>query len=131
MSKKELTKEKELSYFDFKNQILSDYKIIVLSRETSIPGRREVLTGKAKFGIFGDGKELPQIVLSHFFNGAWIIFVSKKSITSSIPCIISFKAIGSVSCLLFSKLCRISTLALYNASVSLRNARVAEFNNRL
>ena len=68
MSKKELTKEKELTYFDFKNQILSDYKTIVLSRETSIVGRREVLTGKAKFGIFGDGKELPQIVLSKFFK---------------------------------------------------------------
>ena len=68
MSKKELTKEKELTYLDFKNQILTDYKTMVLSRETSILGRREVLTGKAKFGIFGDGKELPQIVLSKFFK---------------------------------------------------------------
>ena len=61
-------KEKELTYIDFKNQILADYKTMVLSRETSILGRREVLTGKAKFGIFGDGKELPQIVLSKFFK---------------------------------------------------------------
>ncbi len=68
MSKKEIAKEKELTYFDFKNQILLDYKTIFLSRETSILGRREVLTGKAKFGIFGDGKELPQIVLSKFFK---------------------------------------------------------------
>ena len=56
MSKKELTKEKELTYLDFKNQILTDYKTMVLSRETSILGRREVLTGKAKFGIFGTVK---------------------------------------------------------------------------
>ena len=46
---------------DFKNEVLKDYKIAVTSRECSLLGRREVLTGKAKFGIFGDGKELPQL----------------------------------------------------------------------
>ena len=53
---------------DFKKEILHDYKIMALSRECSILGRREVLTGKGKFGIFGDGKELPQIALSKFFK---------------------------------------------------------------
>lgn len=51
-----------------KEEILKDYKIARLSREMSILGRKEVLSGKAKFGIFGDGKELPQIVMSKFFK---------------------------------------------------------------
>lgn len=49
-------------------QILEDYKLAIISRETSIVGRREVLTGKAMFGIFGDGKELPQLVMSKYFK---------------------------------------------------------------
>ena len=53
---------------DFKNEILKDYKTIVLSRACSSLGRREVLSGKGKFGIFGDGKELPQIALSKFYQ---------------------------------------------------------------
>lgn len=57
-----------ISFESFKEQLLNDYRIIVLSRECSLLGRKEVLTGKAKFGIFGDGKELPQLVLSHFFQ---------------------------------------------------------------
>ncbi|MCH1418122.1 MAG: hypothetical protein L7U68_06210, partial [Flavobacteriaceae bacterium] len=57
-----------LSFDSFKEQLLTDYRIIVLSRECSLLGRKEVLTGKAKFGIFGDGKELPQLVLSRFFE---------------------------------------------------------------
>ena len=59
-----------ISFEDFKNQILADYKTIVLSRECSYLGRKEVLSGKAKFGIFGDGKELPQIALSKAFQKA-------------------------------------------------------------
>lgn len=51
-----------------KEQILEDYRMAVLSREASVQGRREVLTGKAKFGIFGDGKELPQIAMSKVFR---------------------------------------------------------------
>ena len=55
-----------------KTQVLNDYKTGWQSRHLSISGRKEVLTGKAKFGIFGDGKELPQIALSHFFQkGDW------------------------------------------------------------
>ncbi len=57
-----------LSFSDFKNEVLKDYKIAVLSRECSLLGRREVLTGKAKFGIFGDGKELPQIAMAKYFK---------------------------------------------------------------
>ncbi|GGG45942.1 transketolase [Croceivirga lutea] len=55
---------KNLSFDEFKTQILNDYKVAVVSRECSLLGRREVLTGKAKFGIFGDGKELPQIAMA-------------------------------------------------------------------
>jgi len=51
-----------------KQVVLKDYRTAVISRECSILGRREALTGKAKFGIFGDGKELPQIALSKFFK---------------------------------------------------------------
>jgi len=55
-----------------KEEVLNDYKLAVLSREISIIGRREVLTGKAKFGIFGDGKEVAQIALAKTFqNGDW------------------------------------------------------------
>jgi pyruvate/2-oxoglutarate/acetoin dehydrogenase E1 component/TPP-dependent pyruvate/acetoin dehydrogenase alpha subunit len=59
---------KEISFETFKKQVLDDYKMIVTSREASLLGRREVLSGKAKFGIFGDGKELPQIALSKVFQ---------------------------------------------------------------
>lgn len=50
-----------LSFDEFKQEVLNDYRLAVASREASLIGRREVLTGKAKFGIFGDGKELAQI----------------------------------------------------------------------
>jgi hypothetical protein len=53
-----------LSFEDFREIILKDYKLAVESRMVSLLGRKEVLTGKAKFGIFGDGKELAQIALS-------------------------------------------------------------------
>ena len=58
----------KISFNAFKEQVLQDYKIIVESRECAILGRREVLSGKGNFAIFGDGKELPQVVLNHFFN---------------------------------------------------------------
>lgn len=53
---------------EFKVEVLNDYKIAVTSRECSLLGRREVLTGKAKFGIFGDGKELPQLAWARAFE---------------------------------------------------------------
>ena len=58
----------QISFQDFKNQILKDYKLGRISREMSYLGRREVLTGKAKFGIFGDGKELPQLAMAKVFK---------------------------------------------------------------
>ncbi len=62
----------ELSFEDFKTEVLNDYRIAVMSRECSLLGRREVLTGKAKFGIFGDGKEIPQLAWAKAFkNGDW------------------------------------------------------------
>jgi pyruvate/2-oxoglutarate/acetoin dehydrogenase E1 component/TPP-dependent pyruvate/acetoin dehydrogenase alpha subunit len=57
-----------LTFEDFKTEVLNDYKIAVTSRECSLLGRREVLTGKAKFGIFGDGKEVPQLALAKAFK---------------------------------------------------------------
>lgn len=67
MQAKSFTKE-DISFEDFKSQILNDYKVAVISRECSLLGRREVLTGKAKFGIFGDGKELPQLAMAKAFK---------------------------------------------------------------
>lgn len=62
----------ELSFDDFKAIVLNDYRIAFESRQASLLGRREVLTGKAKFGIFGDGKEVPQIAMAKAFkNGDW------------------------------------------------------------
>ncbi len=53
-------------------EMIEDYRLAYRSRQAAVIGRREVLTGKAKFGIFGDGKELPQLAMSHFFqNGDW------------------------------------------------------------
>jgi len=60
--------EIKLSFNAFKEKVLEDYRLAVLSRECSILGRREVFSGKGKFGIFGDGKELPQLALNHFFK---------------------------------------------------------------
>ena len=60
--------QKEISFEDFKTEVLNDYKIAVTSRECSLLGRREVLTGKAKFGIFGDGKEVPQLAMAKAFK---------------------------------------------------------------
>ena len=62
------TDKKSISFSQFKEEILDDYKSAFISRECSIIGRREVLTGKASFGIFGDGKELPQIAMAKFFK---------------------------------------------------------------
>ncbi|MTE25990.1 alpha-ketoacid dehydrogenase subunit alpha/beta [Winogradskyella ouciana] len=58
----------EITFEDFKAQVLNDYKLAVTSRECSLLGRREVLTGKAKFGIFGDGKEIPQLAWAKAFK---------------------------------------------------------------
>lgn len=72
MINKTVESSKKLSFLEFKNEVLKDYKIAVLSRECSLLGRREVLTGKAKFGIFGGGKEVPQLAMAKAFKkGDW------------------------------------------------------------
>ncbi|MEO0045420.1 MAG: 1-deoxy-D-xylulose-5-phosphate synthase [Bacteroidota bacterium] len=58
----------EITFEDFKAEVLNDYRIAKISRECSLLGRKEVLTGKAKFGIFGDGKEVPQLALAKAFQ---------------------------------------------------------------
>ena len=58
----------DISFEDFRAQILNDFEIATLSRTCSLMGRKEVLTGKAKFGIFGDGKELPQLAMARAFR---------------------------------------------------------------
>ena len=60
--------QEALSFEAFQRSVIADYRIALTSREVSLLGRREVLTGKAKFGIFGDGKEIPQLALAKFFQ---------------------------------------------------------------
>ena len=58
----------QLSFDRFRDEVLQDYRWVCISREASLLGRKEVLTGKAKFGIFGDGKELAQVAMAKFFQ---------------------------------------------------------------
>lgn len=58
----------KLSFDKFREEVLKDYRVSCESREASLLGRKEVLTGKAKFGIFGDGKEVPQVAMAKFFK---------------------------------------------------------------
>ena len=60
--------QQKLSFDHFRNEVLKDYRLACESRETSLVGRKEVLTGKAKFGIFGDGKEVAQVAVAKFFK---------------------------------------------------------------
>jgi pyruvate/2-oxoglutarate/acetoin dehydrogenase E1 component/TPP-dependent pyruvate/acetoin dehydrogenase alpha subunit len=57
-----------LSFDKFRVEVLEDYRWVCISREASLIGRKEVLTGKAKFGIFGDGKEVAQVAMAKFFQ---------------------------------------------------------------
>ncbi|MGI8584717.1 MAG: alpha-ketoacid dehydrogenase subunit alpha/beta [Chitinophagaceae bacterium] len=59
----------KLSFDKFRDEVLKDYRVVCESREASLIGRKEVLTGKAKFGIFGDGKEVAQVAMAKFFKG--------------------------------------------------------------
>lgn len=68
----EIENPNKLSFEDFRNIVLEDYRIALESRQVSLLGRKEVLTGKAKFGVFGDGKEIAQIALAkQFKKGDW------------------------------------------------------------
>lgn len=67
---KKTTPKKEMNFT--KEEVLNDFRVACVSREASLLGRREVLTGKAKFGIFGDGKEIPQLAMAKVFKqGDW------------------------------------------------------------
>jgi pyruvate/2-oxoglutarate/acetoin dehydrogenase E1 component/TPP-dependent pyruvate/acetoin dehydrogenase alpha subunit len=69
---KQQTQTMNISNYREKEQVLKDYKLAYLSRQISLLGRKEVLTGKAKFGILGDGKEIPQLAIAKVFrNGDW------------------------------------------------------------
>src|ERR1700754_3588886 len=66
------TETEKLSFSNFRKEVLQDYRLCCESREASLLGRREVLTGKAKFGIFGDGKEVAQLAMARAFRkGDW------------------------------------------------------------
>lgn len=62
------TDAEKLSFDKFRDEVLLDYTMVCISRETSLLGRKEVLGGKAKFGIFGDGKEVAQVAMAKFFQ---------------------------------------------------------------
>ena len=68
MQENKLNSTSELSFDDFKKEVLKDYHMANLSRIMSMDGRKEVLSGKGSFGIFGDGKELPQIAWAKVFK---------------------------------------------------------------
>ncbi|MFN5372139.1 MAG: thiamine pyrophosphate-dependent enzyme [Bacteroidia bacterium] len=68
MAVKHTEEQEELSFEAFRSVVLNDYRIACESREASLLGRKEVLTGKAKFGIFGDGKEIAQIAMAKAFK---------------------------------------------------------------
>ena len=65
---KVVKKSKKINIDEFKSAVLDDYKLIIECREASLLGRRDVLSGKGSFGIFGDGKELAQIALAKVFR---------------------------------------------------------------
>src|ERR1700754_1057835 len=64
----EIVDQEKLSFDKFREEVLKDYRVACESREASLLGRKAVLTGKAKFGIFGDGKEVPQEAMAKFFK---------------------------------------------------------------
>lgn len=68
MNPKPVSEESSISYEEFKAEVLNDYRIACESRHASLQGRKEVLTGKAKFGIFGDGKEVAQLAMAKVFR---------------------------------------------------------------
>lgn len=68
MSKSMAKDNKEMDFESFRTEVLNDYKLAVESRQASLLGRKEVLTGKAKFGIFGDGKEVAQLAMAKAFK---------------------------------------------------------------
>ena len=76
--------ETAVDFQTFRDQVLNDYRLACLSRESSLLGRKEVLTGKAKFGIFGDGKELAQIALAKQFRDGDFRWRRKRAVRSPV-----------------------------------------------
>lgn len=68
MSQTEINTTKNKYTQEFQQEALEDFRIACISREVSLMGRKEVLTGKAKFGIFGAGKEIAQIAMARVFK---------------------------------------------------------------
>ena len=68
MSERAMEQKSDISFEDFRQEVLRDFKLANISRQVSLLGRKEVLTGKAKFGIFGDGKEVAQIAMAKVFE---------------------------------------------------------------
>ena len=64
----QVAEKANMSKEEFLEEIINDYKIAFRSRQASLLGRKEVLTGKAKFGIFGDGKEVAQLAMAKAFE---------------------------------------------------------------
>mgnify|MGYP003706590251 FL=1 len=64
----QVAEKANISKEEFLSEIINDYKIAYRSRQASLLGRKEVLTGKAKFGIFGDGKEVAQLAMAKAFE---------------------------------------------------------------
>ena len=73
MTAKSKESSKKMSKDKFKEVILADYRLASEVRESSAQGRRDVLSGKGSFGIFGDGKELPQVAMNHFIENAFCV----------------------------------------------------------
>src|SRR3989304_6559742 len=67
-SKTAKTPDNRLAFKDFRKEVIEDYRIACESRGASLLGRKEALTGKAKFGIFGDGKEVAQLAMAKQFR---------------------------------------------------------------
>lgn len=66
--KDKIQQSEDISFEEFKKEVVEDYRLAVMSRQASLIGRKEVLTGKAKFGIFGDGKEVAQLAMAKAFR---------------------------------------------------------------
>ena len=79
----EVLDPEKLSFDKFREEVLKDYRSACESREASLLGRKEVLTGKAKFGIFGDGKEVPQVAMAKFSGPE--IFMPAIIVTRHLP----------------------------------------------
>ena len=116
-----------MTFDEFKAQVLADFRIASMSRQASLLGRKEVLTGKAKFGIFGDGKEVAQLQPGDFFGEMSLFDDQPRSAT----------VVTLTDCTLLTlERDRFSTLVLQRPDVLLQickmfGSRLRETNRRL